>query len=96
MDRRQKLAKALGKMSEITPSQGLLHALIHSLLFFGLVIAVSVFWQRDVRLAVLATFALALVYTAILVTAHDSIHRTYTGIKWFDDYWPVCWTATMY
>jgi len=96
MDRRQKLAKALAKMSEITPSQGLLHALVHSVLFFGLLITVFVFWQRDVRVAVLATFALSLVYTAILVTAHDSIHRTYTGIKWFDDYWPVCWTATMY
>lgn len=96
MDKRQRLAKTLAKMSEISPSQGLVHAAVHFAMFFGLVAAVLVFWQRDARLAILATGALALVYTAILVTAHDCIHRTYTGIKWFDDYWPVYWTAFMY
>jgi len=96
MDKRQKLAKTLANMSQMTPSQGIVHAVIHGLMFVGLTTAVFVLSQRDARLAVLAALGLAIVYTAILVTAHDCIHRTYTGLKWFDDYWPVYWTALMY
>jgi len=96
LDNRQKLAKALAKMSEVSPTQGLLHAFIHTVMFVGLVSAIFVFWKRDARLAVMATIPFVFVYTAILVTAHDCMHRTYTGLKWFDDYWPVYWTAMMY
>lgn len=96
VDNRQKLAKTLARMSEMNPSQGILHAFLHAVMFFGLFAAVAIFWQRDARLAVLATVPLAFVYTALLVTTHDCIHRTYTGLKWFDDFWPVPWAALMY
>lgn len=95
-DNRQKLGKILARLSEVSPSQGLFHALIHSAIFFGLAGAVFVFWDRDARLTVLTSIPLAIIYTSILITAHDCIHRTYTGIHWFDDIWPVYWTALMY
>ena len=95
-DKRQKLAKVLAHMSEVSPAQGLAHALIHSVIYFGLVGAIAVFWQHDARLAIIATIPLAFVYTAILVTGHDCIHKTYTGIKVFDTYWPLYWSWMMY
>lgn len=92
LDKRQQLARALARMSEISPSQGLAHALIHSAAFLGLASAAWIFWPRDMRLAIVAMVPLAFVYTAILVTTHDCIHRTYTGIQKFDDYWPLLWS----
>jgi fatty acid desaturase len=78
-------------MSEISPSQGLAHAVIHATLFWGLAISFGTLWQRDTFLALIITLPMALVYTAIVVTSHDCIHHTYTGIKRFDDYWPLLW-----
>jgi fatty acid desaturase len=91
VDPQKKLARTLLRMSEISPSQGLTHAAIHTVLFLGLVISFGALWQRDTFLAVIITLPMALVYTAIVVTSHDCIHHTYTGIKRFDDYWPLIW-----
>lgn len=96
MDKRQQLAKIVARMSEISPSQGIAHALIHSLVFVGLAGASAVFWQHDMRLAITAAIPMAIVYTAILVTTHDCIHRSYTGIRSFDDYWPLIWSWLIY
>jgi fatty acid desaturase len=96
LDRKQQLARALARMSVISPGQGLLHATIHACLIFGLGGAATIFWQRDFRLAIVVTIPLALVYTAVLVTGHDCIHRTYTGLKSFDDRWPLFWSYMVY
>jgi fatty acid desaturase len=96
LDKKQQLARALSRMSEISPGQGLLHAAIHTLLLLGLGGAATIFWQRDFRLAVVVSIPMALVYTAVLVTGHDCIHRTYTGIKGFDDRWPLIWSWMVY
>lgn len=90
-DNQKQLARTLLRMSEISPSQGLVHAAIHSVLFWGLVFAFGTLWQHEVLLALIITLPMALVYTAIIVTTHDCIHHTYTGIKKFDDTWPLLW-----
>jgi fatty acid desaturase len=96
LDKKQQLARALARMSEVTPGQGLVHATIHTLLLLGLGGAATIFWQRDFRLAVVVSVPMSLVYTAVLVTGHDCIHRTYTGIRWFDDRWPLLWSWMVY
>ncbi len=91
-DHQKQLARALVRMSEIKPSQGLFHAALHSVLFWGLVFAFGALWQRETILAIIVILPMSLVYTAIIVTTHDCIHRTYTGLKTFDDYWPLLWS----
>lgn len=95
-DQRKQLARVLARLSEISPSQGISHAIIHTLVFLGLAGAAAIFWQHDIGLAIIATIPIGIVYTAILVTTHDCIHHTYTGVKQFDDYWPVMWSWLIY
>jgi fatty acid desaturase len=61
-------------------------------MFWGFVISFATLWQHESVLALIVTLPMALVYTAILVTTHDCIHNTYTGIKKFDDMWPLIWS----
>jgi fatty acid desaturase len=96
LNKKQQLARTFARMSEVTPGQGLFHAVIHTMLLIGLGGAATIFWQRDFRLAVVVTIPLAVIYTAVLVTGHDCIHRTYTGIKGFDDRWPLIWSWMVY
>jgi fatty acid desaturase len=96
LSRSQQLARTLAQMSAISPTQGLSHALIHTLTLAGLAGAVFVFWEHDYRLALVAMIPFSFVYTAVLVTGHDCIHRTYTGIKRFDDWWGRFWSWNVY
>ncbi len=96
LDKRQQHAKALARMSSISPSQGLTHAALHTIAILGLAGAAIVFWGKDFRLAMIVSVPLAIFYTAVLVTGHDCIHRTFTGIKKFDDHWPLFWSWMIY
>ena len=89
-ERRQQLA--LDRLTLMSPVQGLAHAIVHGGFFLALVASVAIFWQHDFRLAILVLIPLAIVYTAIFVTAHDCVHQTYTGIKVFDEQWSLFWT----
>jgi fatty acid desaturase len=89
-EKRQQLA--LERLIVNSPAQGLAHAFIHSCFFFIIAGAVATFWQRDFGLAILVSVPLAIVFTAIFVTAHDCAHQTYSGVKVFDEYWPLFWT----
>jgi fatty acid desaturase len=88
----QRQQMTLDNLTKKSPMHGLSHAFIHAFVAFAIAVAVGIFWQHDFRLAILGSIPMAIVFTAIFVTAHDCVHETYSGIKVFDEHWSLFWT----
>ena len=82
----RELQKSIADLHTVSPWPGLLRALIH-------VVSVGIFgalaWNSASTAGFLLwTFFTALAYGTMMITTHDAIHHTFTGLAWFDELFP--------
>lgn len=80
------------------PGPGLRQILLRLTVLVPLVaLSLSAWWQRAWLAFGLAALCTGLWYAAMLMTTHDAVHRTFTGVAWLDELWgravswPVLW-----
>jgi len=97
----RKIALAVAPYESTEPWQGLLKFLL-----LGLPLALMGYWLifrcQSMLMACLLAAPYGILYASLLITTHDAIHQTFTGIKFCDEIlsrvisWPVYWVHSVY
>jgi fatty acid desaturase len=94
----RELQLAIKDLQRTDPGPGLRQIVLRLGVLVPLVAwGVVAWWSRSYVSYVFASVAVGLWYAAILMTTHDAVHHTFTGIRWLDELWgrlvswPVLW-----
>ena len=96
----KQLQRAVADLQSTRPGPGLLKVSICSVLFVaGAYVAMT---ASSLASFVIAAAFCGLVASVMIITTHDAIHHTLTGLIWFDELfprlmsWPILWVHSIY